>query len=207
MIFIVFSTKIVYIILYSLGVGVGEENKTVTKKNKYNLISGFTCFKISTAAHLLPNHPEIEGASSGGNHTVSPFPQITPTKIQQLSQQQQQTLKTISTTTSRSGQDTSSSKTCNNNYTGAETRGLQSTSQEIDHHRVPLPRKSLLLAWKALKVHRTRAAKLGRGFAGSGRPANSQIAQNPNAFKKDKERKLKTDGIYVYIKVILFDVQ
>ena len=35
-------------------------NKAITKKNKLNLTSGFTCFKISTAAHLLPNYPEAE---------------------------------------------------------------------------------------------------------------------------------------------------
>ena len=160
--------------------------------------------------HICSQITQRQKASSGGNHTVSPFPQTTPNKntiesaitttkpYRQYLQPQAGVARTLAAT--RHIMTTTVGR--------RDTRGLQSTSQKLDHHQVPTPkRKSLLLAWKALQVHRTRAAKTGKGLCRLQTPCQLSDSSDHNAFKKDKERKSKTEGIYVYIKVILFDVQ
>ena len=70
--------------------------------------------------HICSQITQRQKASSGGNHTVSPFPQITLNKNttieSAITTMTKKTLQTISTTTSRSVQDTRSNKTCNDDY-------------------------------------------------------------------------------------------
>ena len=150
MIFIVFSNRIVSIILY-VGGGVGWGGTKLLQRKTSKISSQVSHVLKYPQQHICSQITQRQKASSGGNHTVSPFPQITLNK--------NTTIESAITTTKKPYRQYLQPQAGVARTLGAtrhvmtttvgrrNTRGLQSSPQKLDHHWVLTPkRKSLLLA-------------------------------------------------------------